>query len=79
MTVMNCFTCDMEGKAEPAIGVCHVCGRAVCRKHLVIKHLPIRRKVASGMGFRVEVLPGKQSRILCLECAEVPDAEADPE
>jgi len=68
---MNCFLCDLAGKREPALGVCVDCGKAVCREHLVVQELPVYRRVAAGMGFRVEVLPKKRSRILCQECAEL--------
>lgn len=73
MNNMNCYQCDAEGQERAAVGVCQECGRAVCRQHLVVQRLPIYRRVAAGMGFRVDVLPEKRSRILCKECAEVAD------
>ena len=70
---MNCYQCDEEGQERAAVGVCQQCGRAVCRRHSILQHLPVHRKVAAGMGFRVEVLPAKQARIVCQECGEAED------
>lgn len=65
---MNCFVCGLAGRQEPALGVCVECGKAVCREHLIVQELPVYRRVAAGMGFRVEALPVRRKRMLCQEC-----------
>ena len=74
---MNCFFCDQAAKGEPAVGICIRCGKAVCRQHLVVQKLPVNRKFPAGTGFRIEVLSITQSRVLCLECAEVAAFQSD--
>jgi hypothetical protein len=74
---MNCFECDVSGRQEAAVGVCQACGRAVCREHSIVVELPVYRKVASGMGFRIDLLPGKRTHLLCRKCAETADLQPD--
>ncbi len=38
---MKCYECAKEGKETDAVGICIVCGRGVCKDHLVREKLPL--------------------------------------
>ena len=62
---MNCYDCAVEGRAEPALGVCIKCGAGVCRRHLQVE----QREVELG-----SIGPGVEEatrRLLCTSCDQV--------
>ncbi len=38
---MKCYICAEQGKHSDAVGVCIVCGMAVCREHMIREETPI--------------------------------------
>ena len=38
---MKCYICAQQGKKTDAVGVCIVCGMAVCREHMIREETPI--------------------------------------
>jgi hypothetical protein len=64
---MNCYDCAVEGRAEPAVGICIKCGAGICRRHL---HLQVEQgEVEPG-----SIGPGVEEatrRLLCTSCDQV--------
>ena len=38
---MKCYICAEQGKHSDAVGVCIVCGMAVCREHMIREETPV--------------------------------------
>ena len=38
---MKCYECAKAGKDTDAVGICIVCGRGVCKEHLLHEETPI--------------------------------------
>ncbi|HII79016.1 MAG TPA: DUF2180 family protein [Methanosarcina sp.] len=38
---MKCYECAREGKDTDAVGICIVCGRGVCKEHLIHEETPV--------------------------------------
>jgi hypothetical protein len=65
---MHCHACAVEGKSEPAVGLCTGCGRAVCLEHSVVRRTPQYRRSTGGIGGPMIRLPVDRSRLLCTDC-----------
>jgi hypothetical protein len=66
---MICYVCDQQGKRTEAVGICIVCGMAVCREHVVREELPLWERVHTGLAEQRRELPERLPRFLCPECA----------
>lgn len=64
---MNCYVCAQEGKVTPAIGLCIVCGMALCQEHIVREDLDLWE---GGYPIPRQKVKKKLPRILCPECYE---------
>ena len=67
---MNCYDCSLAGERAVAVGVCALCGMAVCREHSVLQHLPQIKPSGGGIGGPMVRAPHDQRRLVCTECAE---------
>jgi hypothetical protein len=62
---MNCLECSLEGRQEPAIGICHSCSAGLCRRHAMLVEqrlemaVPVSKKVT---------LPKTARLLLCATC-----------
>jgi hypothetical protein len=65
---MNCYVCKLQGKDEPAVAICIVCGMGLCLDHVVREELPVYESVNAGMAASRHKLPATLPRILCSEC-----------
>ena len=65
---MNCYDCAMEGNATPAVGVCVLCGAAVCTDHAVRQRLPQWRTSGGGIGGPAVRAPHDRRRLVCELC-----------
>jgi hypothetical protein len=65
---MNCYVCDKQGRATPAVAICIVCGMALCGEHLIREELPVYATVETGMTAVKHKLPESLPRMLCAEC-----------
>jgi len=65
---MKCYQCAKMGKNTDAVGICIVCGMAVCREHLRREEIPVLK------GDYIVRLQSKdvehRLRILCIPCHE---------
>ncbi len=64
---MNCYEC--HAKPEPAVAVCRLCGKGLCREHTVRQERKVYRHVPSGMAAQVKVCARTLPRMVCAECA----------
>ena len=68
MCAMRCYDCATEGKAEEALGICVVCGRAVCLTHSRLQRVPQFRKTEGGIGGPYVRCAQDKARLVCREC-----------
>lgn len=75
---MKCYHCLLVDQAslnyfvEPAVGVCHQCGEAVCERHAVKSDVPLPGEL--GHGTHPALHP-----LLCTDCyAEIKALAATP-
>jgi len=66
---VNCYDCALTGKDRSALGVCVLCGAAVCREHGVMQALPQYRQTGGGIGGPLVRAPHDQRRLVCRHCA----------
>jgi hypothetical protein len=72
---VNCYDC--HSKAEPAVAICHLCGKGLCREHAVRQERKVFQHVPSGMAPQVRTLDRRLPRMVCAECdAAVGTADA---
>jgi len=64
---VKCYVCAQEGVDREAVGICVVCGMAVCEDHSRYEEIPYWRG-----GFPIPIpqenLPRTLKRLLCLDC-----------
>jgi hypothetical protein len=65
---MNCYDCDPE--AVPAVAVCELCGKGLCREHCIRQDRPVYEHVPSGMAAQVRDTGLRAPRMVCGECAQ---------
>ena len=65
---MDCYDCASE--PTPAVAICHLCGKGLCRQHCVPQTLPVFEHVPSGMAAQVRPTGKRLPRMLCMECAD---------
>jgi hypothetical protein len=64
---MNCYDC--QASPAPAVAVCHLCGKGICREHCVRQQLRVIALTPGGMA-HVERPTGRcLPRFVCRECA----------
>ena len=68
---MNCYACNAQQKTTPAVGICIICGMALCPEHVVREELPQWVEVRAGMGAMRRELAETLPRITCAECHRV--------
>lgn len=62
---MNCFDCDANGLASPAVAVCNGCGAAMCSEHSMSSPRSVKRP--NGLG---QSSSGRTARQMhCAACA----------
>ena len=63
---MNCFDCDANGLATPAVAVCNGCGAAMCTDHSTASPRSVQRP--NGLG---QSSTGRSARQMqCVTCAD---------
>jgi len=65
---MKCYDCAVNDGVAEAVGICSICGRAVCLKHATMQHLPQHRVSEAGIGGPIVRLPHDRPRLVCQEC-----------
>ncbi len=62
---MKCYECAIVGKDTDAVGICIVCGRGVCKDHLIHEETPVWEG-----DYPIELKPDLEhiKRIVCLPC-----------
>lgn len=63
---MNCYDCQPH--AEPAVAVCRLCGKGLCRQHCVRQELSVFERVPSGMAAQTRATGRTLPRLVCQEC-----------
>jgi hypothetical protein len=62
---MNCLECRLEGRQEPAIGICQSCGAGICRRPAIVVEQRIETTVPVC---KTVVLPRSARSLLCATC-----------
>ena len=65
---MKCYDCATDDRVAEAVGICSICGRAVCLNHATMQHLPQHRVSEAGIGGPIVRLPQERPRLVCQEC-----------
>ncbi len=65
---MKCYVCAKQGKDEPAIAICIVCGMGLCMEHATKEELLVRDIIDWGFGEERIEYPHTLPRFLCGEC-----------
>jgi hypothetical protein len=65
---MTCYDCHPE--ATPAVAICRLCGKGICREHCIRQNRPVYEHVPSGMAAQVRDTGRRAPRLLCKECAQ---------
>ncbi|AAM30325.1 DUF2180 family protein [Methanosarcina mazei] len=62
---MKCYECALEGKDTDAVGICIVCGRGVCKEHLIHEETPVWEG-----NYPIQLKPDQEhiKRIVCVPC-----------
>ncbi len=63
---MNCYEC--YPKSEPAVALCQLCGKGLCRDHCVRQERQVVQHVPSGMAAQTRMLDRILPRLVCAEC-----------
>lgn len=71
---MNCYDCDTDDR--PAVAICCLCGKGLCREHCVRLERRVLRRIAAGMASQTLPTGRWVPRMLCRECAEAVGGEA---
>ena len=66
---MNCYDCAANGAAQSAVGICALCGAAVCSDHGVMQSLPQFRQSSGGIGGPTVRVEHARRRLVCADCA----------
>ena len=62
---MNCLECSLEGRQEPAIGICHSCSAGLCRRHAIV----VERRIEIAVPVcKTVALPKSARSLLCATC-----------
>ncbi|MFF6997856.1 DUF2180 family protein [Streptomyces sp. NPDC008313] len=61
---MHCYDCTLLGEFGDAVGVCHLCGAAVCVRHVHVADVPVQQ--LAGVGTATS--PRAARRMSCLTC-----------
>jgi hypothetical protein len=64
---MNCYECDHEER--PAVAVCRICGKGVCRDHSVALSRCVYEHVSAGMATQLRLTGKRVGMMVCAECA----------
>ncbi|MEA3403501.1 MAG: DUF2180 family protein, partial [Armatimonadota bacterium] len=65
---MQCYDCLPTSSV--AVAVCVLCGKGLCREHMVRQERTVYEHVPSGMAAQVRATGRKIPRLVCKECAE---------
>ena len=72
---MNCYDCNRQGHASPAVAICHDCGAALCARHTTESPHHLTRIVVLN---RTVPVPPPQRRVRCETCAAAVTALSEP-
>lgn len=65
---MLCYDCDHDER--PAVAVCKLCGKGICRDHSVQLQRCVYEHASAGMASQLRATGRRVSMMVCTECAE---------
>lgn len=71
---MKCYECAKTGKETDTVAVCIICGRGVCKDHLVREETPVWEgeysiKLRCGMGVECKLDDvNRWKKVVCIPC-----------
>jgi len=65
---MKCYDCAGHEKSTDAVGICVLCGRAVCIEHSHLQHFPQHFAAETGMATQFAQCEHDRPRLVCGEC-----------
>lgn len=65
---MLCYECEQDER--PAVAVCQICGKGVCREHCVERTRCIYERVESGMAAQLRLNGKRVPFMVCTQCAK---------
>lgn len=72
--LMDCYECAKTGKEMDTVAVCIICGRGVCKDHLVREETPVWEgeysiKLRCGMGVECKLDDiNRWKKVICVPC-----------